>query len=600
MTKRLIWGLLVAVLVTSGLGLPVSAGVEDFKFDSLSVEFHLSRDDNRRAVLDVKETFVAVFPDFDQNRGIVREIPLSFQGHPLNLDLGEIYRDGELLKPAADSTADGVRRLELRRGNQYVYGTHTYEINYRLHDVILSPDDTQNQELYWDVNGTNWRQSFGSVRATLILADDLAETLTGQLACYTGREGSTERACTISRDANLIKIVANRDFLARENLTFAVEFAQGTFAPYEMKPIWANLAKAGLIATGAALIILIVMSIRWVKVADGEKIEGAVVTQYLPPKNVDVMQAATLLKRSNGPSATLIDLAVRHQITISEVQPAKGVLNLSRKPDYKLEIISTDKMSTNDKAILRSFMKQPKSLKVGMAHVLNRAQPDESLPSRLSKVAKKVFKQLKKDGFYRAAKELWQPIIGWLLATLVIGGLVMLLSTVNEITYSVYNFYLSFAGMITLTWSIILIVSFVTARPKTQRGAKVYHYLQGLKQYIKLAEVDRLAFLQGAGTAQIVPNAKSEAERRVVLYERVLPYAVLFGLEKSWSKVLEATYQEAGVTPAWFVGTHAFSASNFVSSVSNFSSYSSSSSSSGSSGGGSSGGGGGGGGGGGC
>jgi uncharacterized membrane protein len=86
----------------------------------------------------------------------------------------------------------------------------------------------------------------------------------------------------------------------------------------------------------------------------------------------------------------------------------------------------------------------------------------------------------------------------------------------------------------------------------------------------------------------------------VVLYERILPYAMLFNLEKTWNKVLEAVYQEAGVTPDWYIGTGSFSASDFSKSMSDFSSSSSSSSSSGSSGGGSSGGGGGGGGGGGC
>lgn len=600
MVKRLIQGLLVAALISGSLGSSVLAGVEDFEFDSLSVEFRLSRDENRRSVLDVKETFVAVFPNFDQNRGIVREIPLTYQGHPLNLTLGEIYRDGELLKPAADSTEDGVRRLELRRGNQYVHGAHTYEINYRLHDVILSPDDTQAQELYWDVNGTNWRQPFGSVQATLILADDLSEALTGRMACYTGIEGSSEQSCTISRgDINSVDVSATRDFAARENLTFAVEFVADTFAPYEMKPVWANLAKGGSVAAGLALVILIVMTIRWIKLANGEKIQGAVVTQYLPPEGIDVMEAATLLKKSNGPSATLIDLAVRHQINISEVKPQKSFFGLSGRPDYKLEVVSTDKLSANDEAVLKSFLQQ-KTLEVGAMRILSRAQPDESLPSRLLKVANDTFRRMRKNGFYQASKKLWRPIIGWLFLSLAVGGLVASLVIVSEVKYSAYSSYLTFAGAATLIWSIVLIVSFATARPKTQRGAEAYHYLQGLKQYIKLAEADRLAFLQGVDTAQTAPGAKSEAERRVILYERVLPYAVLFGLEKSWSKVLEATYQEANIAPTWFIGAQPFSASSFASSVSSFSSYSSSSSSSGSGGGGSSGGGGGGGGGGGC
>ena len=84
-------------------------------------------------------------------------------------------------------------------------------------------------------------------------------------------------------------------------------------------------------------------------------------------------------------------------------------------------------------------------------------------------------------------------------------------------------------------------------------------------------------------------------------------YAVLFGLEKEWSRVLAELYEARGEEPTWYSGRHGFDAGSFGVAVASFSTASStswsgsssSSSSSGSSGGGSSGGGGGGGGGGG-
>jgi uncharacterized membrane protein len=96
-----------------------------------------------------------------------------------------------------------------------------------------------------------------------------------------------------------------------------------------------------------------------------------------------------------------------------------------------------------------------------------------------------------------------------------------------------------------------------------------------------------------------------DAAQLVKLYERVLPYAVLFGVEKEWTKQLGAYYEAAGEQPDWYAGNGAFNAVIFASALSGFSSQSStyssstSSSSGGSGGGGFSGGGGGGGGGGG-
>ncbi|MET0853222.1 MAG: hypothetical protein ABWY30_01210, partial [Microterricola sp.] len=91
------------------------------------------------------------------------------------------------------------------------------------------------------------------------------------------------------------------------------------------------------------------------------------------------------------------------------------------------------------------------------------------------------------------------------------------------------------------------------------------------------------------------------------LHEKLLPYSVLFGLEKEWSAELASLYERAGSDPGWYSGRSGFNAAAFSAGVGSFatasstswSSSGSSSSSGGSSGGGSSGGGGGGGGGGG-
>ena len=105
---------------------------------------------------------------------------------------------------------------------------------------------------------------------------------------------------------------------------------------------------------------------------------------------------------------------------------------------------------------------------------------------------------------------------------------------------------------------------------------------------------------EGAAKVKEVADGNDERQR-VVLYERVLPYAVMFGREKEWSKRLGEYYEKTNTQPDWYSGSYgAFSAAAFASSIGNMNTVSSySSSSGGSSGSGSVGGGGGGGGGGG-
>jgi len=156
--------------------------------------------------------------------------------------------------------------------------------------------------------------------------------------------------------------------------------------------------------------------------------------------------------------------------------------------------------------------------------------------------------------------------------------------------------------------SIFLIASVAGRSPLTDAGADVRDHLKGLELYIRLAEADRLQMLQSVTGAERVSGAGGGGAV-VNIYERPLPYAVIFGLEREWAQELEKYYDTT--PPDWYsgsdisafhVGAFAATISSFSSTVSSSTSYSSSGSSSssgGSSGGGSSGGGGGGGGGGG-
>ena len=65
---------------------PVDAaptGVDDFTFDSFDADYTLTRADDGTSRLRAVETIVAVFPETDQNRGIRRAIPDTYQGQPL-------------------------------------------------------------------------------------------------------------------------------------------------------------------------------------------------------------------------------------------------------------------------------------------------------------------------------------------------------------------------------------------------------------------------------------------------------------------------------------------------------------------------------------
>ncbi len=159
-----------------------------------------------------------------------------------------------------------------------------------------------------------------------------------------------------------------------------------------------------------------------------------------------------------------------------------------------------------------------------------------------------------------------------------------------------------------------IIISIVLSPPLrlTSKGAEAKEYLLGLREYLTVAEEDRMRMLQSPEGALRIDVTDRDAV--VKLNERLLPYAVLWGVEDQWADELRAEYQ--GAQPTWLEGADITSSmlqgfrTASVSSVrpivtssssgsSSWSSSGGSSFSSGSSGGGFSGGGGGGGGGGG-
>jgi len=152
----------------------------------------------------------------------------------------------------------------------------------------------------------------------------------------------------------------------------------------------------------------------------------------------------------------------------------------------------------------------------------------------------------------------------------------------------------SFLGILPslfLVLSYLIVVFFMYFMPaRTPAGATAFMHVKGLKNYLEMAEKERIAF-------------HNAPEKKPEVFEKFLPVAMVLGVEKKWAGQFNDIYT---TPPSWYSssGNGAFNAMVFASSLNDFSTQSASSlatapgSSSGSGGGGFSGGGGGGGGGG--
>jgi hypothetical protein len=171
-------------------------GVDDFSFSSMTADYTLTRAADGTSRLRVVETIVAQFPDADQNHGIRRQIPDSYNGQPLRPELISVTDGDGTPRPSEVEDQDGVFSV-VSRSDEFLRGAQTFVLTYTLENVTWVFGDS-GLEFYWDVNGVDWGQSFGRVTARLHLDASLAASLTGRMSCYQGVQDAKESCASIS------------------------------------------------------------------------------------------------------------------------------------------------------------------------------------------------------------------------------------------------------------------------------------------------------------------------------------------------------------------------------------------------------------------
>jgi uncharacterized membrane protein YgcG len=582
--KRVFGGLITGLLLLAGMAGLAHASTNDFRFSSMEVDYYLGADRDGRSTLKTVETLTAEFPNYNQNHGIERAIPKDYDGHTTSLHIDSITDVSGKKLNYTTYESGGNEVLRIGDADSYVHGAQKYIVTYTQRDVTKVFSDTNDNEFYWDVNGTQWAEGFDRVVARIHLSDSIKPTFNKNSACYQGRQGSTEK-CDISTDGSIIT-AQTTDLKPYENMTVAIGFTLGTFRGYEPSfwDILIGFWVLSLVVTSlAGFIAIFWIVIHYNRVSNRTRELKPIAPEYIPPKDASVLLSAQVGDGTRAETtAQLIDLAVRHYISIAQTKEK----SLWKPAEYELEIVKpVDTISKEEQDFVRTLFG---STSVGTKLQTKNLKNNYAVSSSLQKNNQALVKLIKASYGLRAKDEVASKKFKRI-------GIVMLV--ISIVTWSPLVF-------------IAAIVSFVcgwTLRPLTDKGLALRRYLAGLKMYIEAAEKDRIKMLQSPeGAEKTGVTVKDGSDKKLIkLYERVLPYAVLFGQEKEWNKQLAVQYENNGSSPDWYIGHSAFNAALFTSSLNDFSSSmnsygaSTSSSSGGSSGGGSSGGGGGGGGGGG-
>ncbi|GLK16224.1 DUF2207 family protein [Herbiconiux flava] len=604
----------------------VPRDVNDFTFDSFDARYDLGMDDAGHSTLRTTETFVAQFPESDQNRGIQRAIPRVYQGHPTDLELVSVT-DGDGTPREYETEDDDENLVVTIAGDDYVHGEQTYVLTYTQRDVTAYFANTDDDEFYWDTNGTLWKQPFAEHRTTTVVAPELVDALTGDTGCFVGVEGSTAQCEIVEAQGDptaefgtdtgsdtgsgsggavgideaiaegaAVFTTDTQNLTAGENVTIGVAFAPHTFTERETGYLSAPSGWIQLVAVVLAIATAIAALVHRLTRLRDAKGRPVIVPEYTPPRGEDLLIASVVTKRTNrAAAASFVDYAVRRVLQIVE-QSEPGLFGPSTQ--YWLQLKSADPLNPHERELAAALFGP--GLAPGSWRELKKK--DAELAKAIYALLQKTRKRARTEGY------LGRSVTG-------IGSLLLIAAIVLAAVGFVAGIVTGEAGLggglpfllVALLFVLMVFTGIVAFRtPLTQKGAELRDYVAGIEMYLKWAEEERFRVLQSPEGALRTGVDAPDWGQVVKLYEKLLPYAVLLNLETEWAKVLGTYYESLGSQPDWYGGSSTFNAALFASSLSSLSSTSasaysgsSSSSSSGFSGGGGSSGGGGGGGGGG-
>ena len=275
------------------------------------------------------------------------------------------------------------------------------------------------------------------------------------------------------------------------------------------------------------------------------------VVQYAPERNSTVLRDALLIDADRrAASAALIDLAVKRKVRLIAGSGRRDPIGVEVEPGV---VFTSEELSLLDALF-------------GADHTSGRVRRFSSdrraLAGRLKIVLLGIEHALARDGLIAERR------VGWPGGTLMLLAYLGMLVEALLIVFALLNN--SWPALVVTLVALAATIATIFVTPPWWRkylpaGQAKREHLAGLRRYLALAEADRLRVLQSPSGAELradVPGAAVPAAQgsrasaspagptatahppetappaeplaRFHLHERLLPYAVLFGLEREW------------------------------------------------------------------
>ncbi len=525
MGRRIARQLLPAIVIFALSGFAAAA---DSGWSIRSYDVTLTIDPD--ATLGVVETIEADFAV--AKHGIVRDIPIRYAVglHQYALRfrlLGVDNGDGMNYDTEVTHLENRVR-IQIGDAQRTIIGPARFRIRYEVERAILwegnmawGIGDPEQAVLRWNATGTEWDVPIERVTVTVKLPRTLDIKKELIYDAWTGAYGAKNKDFTKRRVDDWTVLFEAAKFRPGEGITVDLTMpADAVTRPGHWRELTWWFEDNFTYALFPAVLAICIAA--WYRKGRDPAGTGTIVVNYQAPEDLSPAEVGTLIDERvdlKDISASIIDMAVRGYLTIEEV-PSESWL--SRRSDYRFHRLKKPEG-------LKRFEKEIYTSLFGEKETRLLSELETKFYPTIQKVQKLLYGGLSKGGYFAANPHSVRTgfLVGGLVLVAIAAGLLALLQTF--LVGRVFGLPLVIAlGCSAMT---VVVTSRVMPR-KTRRGRLAWEKISGLEEYIRRAEVDDI-----------------EAADRRGVFERLLPYAIIFGLSGRWAKAFAGLYTQP---PDWY------------------------------------------------
>jgi len=476
------------------------------------VEFHSDIRITSEGELYVNERIEVQAEGREIRRGILRDFPTDYSNLAglrvrVPFKVLSVSRNGEAEPWSVSRLSNGVR---IRIGSPNVTlprGRHTYEISYRTSRQLgfFSVHD----ELYWNVNGNGWTFAMDSVSAEVRLPDAVPAGRM-RLEAYTGYAGERGRNYAAEPRDGAALFRTTRPLMARQGLSIVVEFPKGVVrAPSLGQRLawWVGDNQPVLAGVAGFALLLAFLWWRWLLVGRDPR-AGPAFPRYDAPQGMGPAEVRYIDRMEYDAkcfAAGLLGLGARGFLRIREGSGS-----------YELERSGKDvDWLPGEKTLAGLLPASGRRIVIGKGH-----DPAVQI----------AFETHKRELAARYEEKFFSRNRGSHFTGIGIAGV----TTVAMMMLEAPLVPLVVLGVL----MAVVLALFARWLPAySVAGRKLQDHIQGLRQYLGVAEKDDLARMKAP------PQTAEE-------FAKFLPYAAALGVEQTWAERFTATLGAAAVAAA--------------------------------------------------